>query len=88
MIGGRLRQSATLSATLLILDIQMELLQVCGPLLMVIILQFPLGVYELKGSVVCVDDHFLPQNVMLPLVVGLHNGIHLFVISEILLDCV
>jgi len=33
---------------------------------MVIILQFPLGVYELKGSVVYVDDHFLPQNVVFP----------------------
>ena len=36
-----------ISAALLILDIQMELLQVCGPLLMAIILQFPLGLYEL-----------------------------------------
>ena len=62
----------------------MELLQVCGPLLMAIILQFPLGMYELQGSVVCVDDRFLPQNVMLPLSAGLHNGIHLFIISGML----
>ena len=72
---------------LLILDIQMELLQICRPLLMAIILQFPLGLYELQGSMVCVDDRFLPQNVMLPLSAGLYNGIHLFVISGILLDC-
>ena len=53
---------------------------------MAIILQFPLGLYELQGSVVCVDDDFVPQNVMFPLSVGLHNGIHFFVISGILLD--
>jgi len=55
---------------------------------MAIILQFPLGLYELQGSVVYVDDYFLPQNVILPLSVGLHNGIHLFVISGILPDYV
>jgi len=55
---------------------------------MAIILQFPLGLYELQGLVVYVDDCFLPQNVMLPLSVDQHNGIHLFVISGILLDCV
>ena len=47
-----------------------------------------LCLYELQGSVVYVDDHFLPCNVMLPLLVGLHNGIHLFVIGGMLLDCV
>ena len=55
---------------------------------MAIILQFPMGLYELQGSVVYVDDRFLPQNLMLPLSVGLHNGIHLFIISGILPDCV
>ena len=55
---------------------------------MVIILQLPLRLYELEGLVVCVDDRFLPQNVMLPLSIGLHNNIHFFVISGILLDCV
>jgi hypothetical protein len=34
---------------------------------MVIVLQLPLCLYELQGSVVCVDDCFLPHNVMLPL---------------------
>ena len=55
---------------------------------MAIILKFPLGLYELQGSVVCVDDCFLPQNVMLPLSVGLHNGVHLLIIGWILPDCV
>jgi hypothetical protein len=40
---------------------------------MVIVLQFPLCLYELQWSVVCVDDRFLS---------------HLFVISGILLNCV
>jgi hypothetical protein len=77
-----------IGVSLLVLNVQMELLQVCGPFLMVIILQLPLCLYELQGSVVCVDDCFLPQNVMLPLTTGLHNGIHFFVISGILSDCV
>ena len=29
-------------------EVEVEVLQVCGPLLMVIILQFPLGLYELQ----------------------------------------
>ena len=66
----------------------MELLQVCGPLLVAIIQQLPLHLYELEVSVLCVDDRFLPQHVMLPLLAGLRNGIHLFVISGILPDCV
>jgi hypothetical protein len=33
--------------TFLILDVDMELMQVGGPLLMVVILQFPLCLYEL-----------------------------------------
>ena len=48
---------------------------------MAIILQLPLCLYELQGSVVCVDDHFLPHNVILPLSLGFHDGIHLFVIG-------
>ena len=36
-----------IGATLLVLDVQMKLLQICGPLLMAIILQLPLCLYEL-----------------------------------------
>ena len=77
-----------IGATLLVLDVQMKLLQICGPLLMVIILQLPLCLYELQGLVVCVDDCFLPKNVMLQLSTSLHNGINFFVISGILANCV
>jgi hypothetical protein len=51
---------------------------------MAIILQLPLCMYELQGSVVYVDDRFLSQNVMLPLSESLHNALHLFVISWML----
>ena len=36
-----------IGATLLVLDVQMKFLQICGPLLMVIVLQLPLCLYEL-----------------------------------------
>ena len=55
---------------------------------MAIILQLPLCLYELQGPVVCMDDCFLPQNVMLPLSTSLHNGVHLFVICGVLANCV
>ena len=73
-----------IGATLLVLDVQMKFLQICGPLLMAIILQLPLHLYELHGSMVCVDDCLLLQNVMLSLSTSLHNGIHLFFTSGIL----
>ena len=75
-------------ASPLILNVQMELLQVCGPFLMAIVLQLPLFFYELQGLVVYVYDHLFPHNVMLPLLVDLHNGIHLFFIGGIISDCV
>jgi hypothetical protein len=56
--------------------------------MMAIILQLPLCLYELQGSVVYVDDRLLSQNVMLSLPTSLHNGIHFFVIIGILSDCV
>ena len=73
---------------LLVPNVQMELLRVCRPFFMVIVLQLPLFLYELQWSLVCADDRFLPQNVMLPLTVGLHNGMHLFVVSGVLSDYV
>jgi hypothetical protein len=80
--------SNIICASFLVLNVQMKLLHLCGPLLMAIVLQLPLCLYELQGSVVCVDHCFLSQNVMLPLSARLHNGMHLFVICGILLDCV
>jgi hypothetical protein len=54
-------------APCLILDVEMELLQVCGPLLMVVILQFSLCLHELQRLMISVDDCLLPENVMPPL---------------------
>jgi hypothetical protein len=50
---------------------------------MAIILQFSLCLYELKWLVINVDDHFLSQNIILPLSTYLHNGLHLIVIGGI-----
>jgi hypothetical protein len=85
MTGGRLRQSTTVIGTsCFILDVEVELLQVCGPLLMVVILQFSLCLHELQWLMISVDDCLLPKNVMPPLA-GLHNGVHFFVISRVLM---
>jgi hypothetical protein len=53
---------------------------------MVVILQFSLCLHELQQLMISVDDCLLPENVMPPLVVGLHNGVHFFVISRVLMD--
>ena len=71
-------------APCLILDVEMELLQVCGPLLMVIILQFSLCLHELQWLMISVDDYLPPKNVMSPLAAGFHNGVHFFVVSRVL----
>jgi hypothetical protein len=67
-----------------ILDVEVELLQVCGQLLMEVIIQFTLCLHEMQWLMISVDDCFLPKNVMSPLVVGLKNGVHLFVVSRVL----
>ena len=75
-----------ISASCFILDVEVELLQVCGPLLMAVIMQFSLCLHELQWLMINVDDCLLPKNVISPLVVGFHNGVHLFVISRVLTD--
>jgi hypothetical protein len=75
-----------IGAPCLIFDVDMELLQVCGPLLMVVILQFSLCLHELQRLVISVDDCLLPENVVLPLSTRLYNGIHFFVIGGVLMD--
>jgi hypothetical protein len=75
-------------ASCFILDIEVELLQVCGPVLMVVILQFSLCLHELQWLIISVDDCLLLKNVMSPLVVGFHNGVHFFFISRVLTDSI
>jgi hypothetical protein len=55
-------------APCLILDVDMEVLQVCGPLLMAVILQFTLYLHELQRLMLDLDDCLLPENVIPPLV--------------------
>jgi hypothetical protein len=73
-----------IGASCFILDVEMELLQVCGTLLMVVILQFSLCLHELQWLMISVDDCLLPKNVMSSLIAGFHNGVHFFVISRVL----
>jgi hypothetical protein len=77
-----------IGASYFILDVEVELLQVCGPLLMAIILQFSLCLHELQWLMINVDDCLLPKNVMSPLAASLHNGVHFFVISRVLKDSI
>jgi hypothetical protein len=72
--------------TCIILDVDMELFQVCGPLLMVVILQFPLCLYELQRLAIGVYDHLFSHNVMFQLTTCLYNGIHFLVIGGVFLD--
>jgi hypothetical protein len=75
--------SETICAPCLIIDVEMELLQLCGPLLMAVILQLPLCLYELQRLVISVDDFLLSQNVMFPLTTGLYNGIYFIFIGGV-----
>jgi hypothetical protein len=72
--------------TCLILDVEMELLQVGGPLMMVVIFQFSLCLQEHRWLMIGVDDSLLPENVISPLQTNLHNGVHLFFISRVLME--
>jgi hypothetical protein len=77
-----------IGAPCLIFYVEMELLQECGPLLMAVILQFALCLHELQILVISVDDCLLPENVVLPLLTGLYNGIHFIVIGGVLMNAI
>jgi hypothetical protein len=75
--------SETVGDTCLIVDMEMELLQVGGPLMMVVILQFPLCLYELQWLVINVYDRLFSHNVMFPLTTCLYNGIYFLFIGGV-----
>jgi len=77
-----------IGASFFILYVEVEFLQVCGPLLMAVILQFSLCLHELQWLMINVDDCLLPKNLMYPLVVGLYNGVHFLVVSRVLADSI
>jgi hypothetical protein len=89
-IHGRLTKAVndTICAPSRILDVEMELLQVGGPLLMAFVLPLPPCLYELQRLVISMDDCLLSQNVMFPLTTGLYNGIHLIVIGGVFSDSI
>jgi hypothetical protein len=68
-----------IGAPYLIFNVDMELLQVCGLLLMAIVLQFFLCLHEPQRLVISVNDFLLHENVVLPLSTSLYNEIHLFI---------
>ena len=78
--------SDVVGAPSIILNVEMELLQVCGPLMMVVILQFSLCLHELQRIMTSVDDCLLLENVMSPLEARFHNGVHFLVVSRLLTD--
>jgi len=55
----------------IIFYVEIKLLQVCGLICMVGILQFSLCFHELQRLVMSVDDCLLPKNVIIPLETGL-----------------
>jgi hypothetical protein len=73
-------------ASYFIIEVNVELLQVCGPLLIAVILQFYLCLHELQWLMINVDESLLTKNVMSPMSVGLQNAVHFFVIIRVLTD--
>jgi hypothetical protein len=67
-----------------IVYVEVEMMQVCGPIMMAIILQFSLCLHEMQWLMIRVDDCLLPENVMSPLATSFHKRVHLFVISRVL----
>jgi hypothetical protein len=53
---------------------------------MEIVLQLPLGMYELQRIVISVDDRLLSRNVMFSLTTRLYNGIHFLIIGGVFSD--
>jgi hypothetical protein len=56
--------SEAISDALFILDVEVQFLQVCGPLMMVVILRFSLHLHELQWLMINVDEYLLPKNVI------------------------
>jgi len=71
-------------ASCIILYVEVELLQVFGPILIEVIIQFSLSLHELQRLMIDVDDCLLPNNVMPQLKVGFHNEVHLFFLIRVL----
>jgi hypothetical protein len=80
--------SDAIGSSYFILDVEVELLQVCGPLLMAVILQFSLCLHEMQWLMISVDDYLLPKNVISPLESCFHNGLKFFVVSRVLTDSI
>ena len=75
-----------IAASYFILDVEVVLIQVCGLLLMEVILQFSLCLHEMQWLMISMDDCLLPKNVISLLAIGFHNGVHFVVVSRVHTD--
>ena len=55
---------------------------------MAVVTQLPLCLYELYRLVISVDDFLLSQNVIFPLAIGFHIGIHFLVMGGVFPDSI
>jgi len=71
---GRVAQKVChlISRALLVFNNQMKLLYISGPLQMVLLLNLGLRIDKNKGIVVGMQDRFLTQDIMSPLLEGLN----------------
>jgi hypothetical protein len=60
--------------------------KVFQPLLMVVILEFSLCLHEIQQLMITMDNDIFPNNVMPPLMIVFHNGLHFLVIIRVLTD--
>jgi hypothetical protein len=75
-------------APCIIIDVEIELMKICGPFMMAVIMKFSLCLHELQRLMISVDICLLPKNVIPRLVAYLYNGIHLFFISGVLTNSI
>lgn len=70
-----------------VFSIQMEFLQISGPLMMETIRQIPLAFYKFQRLMICVDD-LLTENVIFSFPAFILDVIHLLIISAVFFNCV
>lgn len=77
-----------IGAVIFLFIVHMDLLHIFGPFLMEIILKLPFFLHKRKRSVICVDEHLVPHNVMPPLSEIMHEIVHFLTIGGVFLNSV
>jgi hypothetical protein len=65
-----------------------EVLKICGTIMMVVIMKFSFCLHEIQWLMIIVDEFILPKNVIPPLAKRFHNGVNFFVISRVLMNSI